>query len=539
MNFRGLLQNRRFVWALVLFGLITLLILISNLFVLGGDQFFNLSTALLSPAAALLAGFYFYQASLNQKDRLSRPVWLGLAAGFGLWGLADLIWAFYTILRPDAIPFPSIADLVWVAGYAPLYYALIERFKTLHLQPGFRQRWLIIGLNALWIGLASAFILLPVFRDFESSRLLESAVNLIYPLADMGLVVLASLTLSLLRGGRFSLVWRLVMSGIIIMTVSDLLFSYATWNGLYYPGGKVNALTNFIDTSYILAYIFSAFGVYVYRFIWDLEDEFVIRLEALPYSLFYTFLATDRNNQVISTGDNFYLLVNGSSILDFTGRRLDEVFGIRPHVVKELFDRVAREGKILNEPFQIKTLDRQDRKIWVTAEAAYNPDGEFAGANLALSAGLAADGSLRLPKDREVLAMMNYLIELAGSRPEDEIQTLRAYFLGVIRLLASLLYQFGGGQFRTALFIELERAAQQNHLPVKAAEQIIQIPQFQEGKQLASTLLPLLAAARKFAAGVVGEQVVGEEIDELERQLPETARRDLEKYQFLRSDGRW
>jgi hypothetical protein len=530
MQIRGLLQNPRFAWASGLTVALTLLFLTSNLFVLGGDAFFNLSNSILSPAAALLASFLFYRASRNPKDRPARPAWLGMAWGFGLWGLADLVWAYYAVAYGETGPYPSIADLLWVVAYVPLYLALLSRLKTLKITPTRRQRWLIAGLNLTWAAPAAIFILVPILLDFDPARLLEGLLNLAYPLADLGLMVLASLILVLLREGRFALVWRLIFSGIFIMTVSDLFYSYATWNGLYYPDQRVNLMTILVDTSYVLAYICSALGVLVNRFVWVIDETFLLRLEPLPTSRYYAFLATNQAAQVITASDNFYLLVNGSPRMEFARRRLDEVLGIRLREMEDLLERIAGREVLCNEPFEIKTLDRQDRRVWVTAVAAFNPGREFSGANFALGADLAVAEELRLPENRELRGMLEYLLSLAGSLPEDEVQALRGYFLEVMRLLSALLYQFGGAQFRGALFAELERAIREKNLPVRVEGHAIQIPESQEGRSLAGALLPLLQTARRFAAGVIGEQVVDEELEALEQMLPAHVQRDLDKY---------
>jgi hypothetical protein len=100
----------------------------------------------------------------------------------------------------------------------------------------------------------------------------------------------------------------------------------------------------------------------------------------------------------------------------------------------------------------------------------------------------------------------------------------------MIRLLTSLLFQFGGNLFVKALFTELEQVRQQKNLPVELDNQVIRIPEGYEPERLAHNLRPLLQSARTYVAGLIGEQIVADEIREFEQQLSGTIRKDVGKY---------
>lgn len=532
MEIRGLFQNPRFGRALIITCVFAVLFLLSNIFVIGGDTFFSVTNTLISPAAALVACFLFCKASINKNDTVSHTLWSWMAIGFGLWGLADAIWAFYAVVLNETLTSPSIADLIWVAGYIPLYCALIIRVKTLKMSFTRGQRWLIFWVNSTLVVLAIVLVLLPIIRDFDSSRFLEGVVNLSYPLGDIGLMIMASHILILLKEGRFSLIWRLIFSGILIMTVSDLLYSYAIMHDLYYPDGTVNVLTNLTDTTYTLAYVSAGLGIYIYQFIWNLEKSFEIRLDTLVADRYHAFVATNRDNQLITVSNNFYCLVNGSAETDYYKQPLDTVLGIPPETLRYLMERIESQDLICNEPLTIATQDQQSRQVWVTAIAIFNPGREFEGVNIALTADIAVQDDLRLPKSKELSGMLNYLLSLAGSRPQDEVEAMRGYFLEIIRLLSSMLYQFGGAQFRNALFVELERTITERGLPVKIIDQVISLPETQDGKDLADLLLPLLLTANQFALDLIGKDIVHDDIQELEKPLSTTVLRDLDKYRL-------
>ncbi len=532
MEIRGLLQNPRFIKAAIIIGVLVGVFLVFNLFIIGGDAFFDDRNSLISPLAALITSFLFLQASTVKKDAASRRIWLGMAAGFGLYGLADAIWAYYSLVLQQTVPYPSIADGIWAIGYIPLYYALFSRYRPLKIAPEPRQKRVIAGISLAFLLFAAFFVFRPILDDLDPQRALEGFFNIFYPLGDLGLVILSCHILVLLREGRFAMSWRLIVSGIFLMTLSDLLFCYATWHQLYYPQGRVNILTNLIDTTYTLAYITAASGIYLYRLVWELKETFVLRMEFAPSTRYYAFIGTDRNHKIITVSDNFYYLVNARKDRSFYNLPLAEAFGVNQASMQAFIALVASQGTVANMPFLISTLDSQTGEVWLSAVAIYDPEQNFTGANIALISDMVMPEGLRWPNSLELVGMINYLLTQAGSLPKDESQAMRAYFLETIRLLSSMLFQFGGAQFNHALFHQLAQTAQQEKLSIELNERAIAIPEDYAGEALANLLIPLLKTARRYVAGMVGEQNVKDEIDDLEKHLPPAVLRDLDKYQL-------
>ncbi len=517
MDMNGLLKNRQFTSYLIILGVFTLLLLCSNIFVAGGDGFFNVSNTLISATVALAASFLFFKASANKKDTASRFIWLWMGWGIGLWALADTTWAFYSVVLRQTVPFPSIADLLWTAGYIPLYIALILRLRSLKIVITPRRRWLLIGLQLPWVVLTATFILAPILVEFNHGPLLEGILNLLYPLADLGLVVLAFLILTLLNKGRFAFVWQLILSGILLMTFSDLLFSYGTWNNLYYPGDRVNLLTNLTDTTYSLAYIGIALGIFSNRFIWNLDKAFNLQIETIPSIQYEAFAATDDQNKLIVASNNFYCLIDGNPADRYAKMPLDQVLGIQPGDFQALIERVKGQGILNSLPLRIATCDGRERHVRVTALAVFNLDKEFEGVNFALNADLAVAEDLRAPKSGEIRDMLNYLLSVTGARSAEEILGVQNYFLEVIRLLASLLNQFGGEAFRGALFEELNRTISQMKLPMEIEGQVIRFHAGHSAGDLVDALVPLMQVARQFTIQFTGEQIVNNCLCEIKK----------------------
>ena len=531
MEIRGLLHNPRFRTIALCFGVFTGLFILVNITLPGGDLFFQLSNTLLSPAAALLACFLYIRGQMSRQDPASKTFWLGMAWGYGLWALADMVWAFYTLALNQPIPYPSAADLIFGAGYIAFYYALITRTKTLKIHPTTGQKWITAVISLAWLLLVSVLVLQPILSQFDPERWLEGVVSILYPLGDMVLILLVSLLLILLQEGRFALSWRLIFSGILLSSISDLIFSFATWQNIYLPDGHVNAITILTDTTYTLAYLSAAFGAVVYHLIWEIKESFAMDIGTMPADRYYAFLSTNAQNRIITVSNNFHVLVKAGDDHPFHKMPLHEAIGISPSALQPLIERIKASDILRNEPFTITTLDLSPREVWITGMAFYDPERRYSGVNIAITADLnGLPAELRLPQNHEILGMLNHLISLAGSHPKDEIQTIQVYFCDIIRLLSSMLYQFGGPQFHQALLDQLGQTVQQKNLQVKINRQTILFSEVHEGQELAFSLIPLLGTARRFATDLLGEQLVCDEISEFEKQLTPTILRDLDKY---------
>lgn len=530
MKQKGLLSVPGFVKGLLIFGVFTILFLASNILLLGGDEFFALSNTLIPPVCALLTSFLFFQASRNKQDVMFRANWSGMALGFFLWGLADLIWAYYSIVLNDLVPYPSIADLVWIIGYLPLYIALITLLRRLRIAPTLRQRASIIALNLIGVVMTVIYVLVPIVRDFESARLAEGVVSAAYPLADIGLLMLTTLILVLLSNSRYSLPWRLIAAGIFVMTFSDLLYSYASWEELYYPDGLVNLVTNVIDTSYSLAYIVVGLGIFTNRFIADTKQRVVIADDSIVSGKFFTLIGTAKDNRVILSADNFHCLVNGSPEDKYNGKPLEEVLGISLQAVKAFNDRIVRKNIVYDEPIKITTKDAQERSARMYAVAFFNPNNEYVGANIAISANVKCAEDLQRPKDKEHHRMLEYLLSLEQSSTEDDQQIIQEYSQELILLLSSKVNLFGGKQFTHAFFNELERTIHENNLPMSIQNQVIRLPEVGQVDYLAETVTLLLQTAVKFTVGLTGGQNTQNDIREMEKSFSSSALEILDRY---------
>lgn len=108
---------------------------------------------------------------------------------------------------------------------------------------------------------AAVWLLIPIARSPETP-ITEKFLNIVYPLADIFLVIPAiaialSCGRSLLGEPR-----RLICAGLILLGIADFSFSYLSWNELYWA--DVNSPGNFIDLLWMGGYLAIGAGAFYY-----------------------------------------------------------------------------------------------------------------------------------------------------------------------------------------------------------------------------------------------------------------------------------
>lgn len=203
-----------------------------------GDRTFLLfASDIISATSAFLPALYSLtlvrRYGIDPKDRFTR-VWLYIAVGLVLWLLGEITWGVYGLLFSMSEPYPSVADVFWIAGYLPLVVALL-----LYIVPFKGALSLKSVLSAVVVALladVAVFIILigPVFGPSAdpATRLFDFA----YPLLDMMLLGVSIAGMLLFLPGRISRFWVWLNLGFISSAIADILFSYSSALGTYYEG---------------------------------------------------------------------------------------------------------------------------------------------------------------------------------------------------------------------------------------------------------------------------------------------------------------
>jgi signal transduction histidine kinase len=223
--------------------------------------------------AVLAAGGYFLVPSIAAQDvyyvvfglatvgaivggvRLNRPrrplLWYLLAAGQLTFIVGDLVWAVYEVLLHVETPFPSLADVFYLAGY-PFTAAGLLLLVRGRRTPGRDEGNLIdAGIVATGLGLLFwVFLIAPYGRDPSLSGL-ERVISMAYPVMDV-LVLAVAVRLVFTRGARTA-AYRFLVASFFLYLVADAVYSVMVLAGTYQSG-------SFVDAGWLLSYALLAVG---------------------------------------------------------------------------------------------------------------------------------------------------------------------------------------------------------------------------------------------------------------------------------------
>jgi diguanylate cyclase (GGDEF)-like protein len=175
-------------------------------------------------------------------------IWVAFLGGMACWVAGDAVWTFlFAVLEID--PFPSVADVLYLAGY-PLT-ALGLAFLVRGRQPG-RDRAAALDAAIIATGagvVAAVFVIEPLVTD-ASQDALGRLVGTAYPVGD---VLLLALLARLWTGpGRTLLPFWYLVTSLVCSLASDISYNAM----LIENGGDVAA--DWVDIGLLLGYAFVA-----------------------------------------------------------------------------------------------------------------------------------------------------------------------------------------------------------------------------------------------------------------------------------------
>ena len=178
--------------------------------------------------------------------------WICFTLFIILWFIAERIWAVYELVY-KVNPFPSEADIFWIAAY-PFYFI----FTVYYLKPFRNMISPKIGIATAGITITAA-IFLMYYTTLQKSTLseVETILGLAYPMADTITLVPIIIGLVLFFRGQVNFLWFCMLIGMMCFVVADYGFLFLSLDETYYSGHP-------IDILYIWAYLFLLYGVYDY-----------------------------------------------------------------------------------------------------------------------------------------------------------------------------------------------------------------------------------------------------------------------------------
>lgn len=195
----------------------------------------DISLTLLAAAAALSLAL----AATRRPSGRRLPFAL-LAAGCALWALGEGTWSWYELVLEREVPFPSPADVSYLAA-APVVGTGLLLLSVGLRQRSHRARAALDGLLVAGSCFAVGWVVLlePVARNAEGGAWAVS-VAMAYPVTDLFLVTVALLAArNGVEGRRRALL--LVAAAALAMALADGAFTLLELSGGYTSGGLVDA----------------------------------------------------------------------------------------------------------------------------------------------------------------------------------------------------------------------------------------------------------------------------------------------------------
>jgi hypothetical protein len=535
MKLPHIFSNRQFRWMAAVVAAIILVFALINIFVLGGDLFlFTFNGSLNSPLAIIITIAAINVWRLMTKEKHNRLLWSGILAGWALWALAETVWAVYSMLEKE-VPYPSLADLFWLVGYIPMGIGIFTRIRTMPVKPNRVQSMLIWAVSAATILITIFFIFIPIFQGFDPQRLVESIPNLLYPLADVFLVIIVWRLFFTYEEGDYGFGWRLLTLGFITMTAADLVFTYATWNEIYYPDMQANAISRLgVDVPYTVSYLLWFIGIYALRIL--LKEEHPVEPGTrvrMVRTYGHILIYTRKDDTVIDASPNFVHFFEAANV---KGTSLADALTISEQNGHAIIEKLQKEGRVADLPLQVRDRSGALHEARLSGLAVNDSQKVYMGSNLLLRMRV-ADASFDDPLDQESRSMTRYLLVRSGSSYKAEIgQFLSDYYLAYIKSLLDMASHQGGTAISQALLDQMQETAIKHNWRMQFDLQTVLDSKDIPLEVLREALPVLLETARQFVSEITDPVVVEARLQEVSSQFSEIVHRDIARYEKAESD---
>jgi multisubunit Na+/H+ antiporter MnhG subunit len=138
------------------------------------------------------------------------------------------------------VPYPSIADVFYLAGYIPAFLSILGFMRIFQrlVTPLKKIVSALVGL--LILGVTAVFLLTPL--SLSSSPVFVKAFDLAYPVMDAVLMALVTTRLIAFIGTSLGRPWTWIFCGLLLYSFADIMFSWGTLAGWYYSGHPIELL---------------------------------------------------------------------------------------------------------------------------------------------------------------------------------------------------------------------------------------------------------------------------------------------------------
>ncbi len=234
-------------------------------FRLGGVQYQLIRDILYvsTPLVATIAGV-FALTKFGTKGARAKSL-LFLTCGMGCFFVGELLWNYYELVL-HVKPFPSIADIFYLAAYPLLFVGLLNEIKTTRIDlSAFAPS--VKFLTSLIIVLLFIIVLyFGVYQAYDAREVfLANVIAMGYGIGDLLLIIVNMFLLVMaweFRGGKFSRIWTVLFVGFLFTLLADILF--ATYTDQYET--QVYFYKAFLDSLWMAGYLLFAYSLFEFGF---------------------------------------------------------------------------------------------------------------------------------------------------------------------------------------------------------------------------------------------------------------------------------
>ena len=319
----------------------------------------------------------FYGA--RQSMKVSRKIfiaWLMMALGQLCFTVGDGLWAWFeTALNTN--PFPSIADIAWVATYV-FFIAGIMLLPSAEIN--LRERIKIVLDTAIVIVTSSivfwALILEPTIYQNLRSDLVALTLILTYPVMDLILVFLVTEMLFRKLSFQGNEALKFLAMGAGIWVAADTVYLGQLLNETYQPGG-------ILDSGWIAGYLLMglvgiAQGEAVTKGAFNVTGDIEVRYDRTGWSLYLPYLCATGAFFMLVWSRNHDFAISFANLSFSVGIIIGLVF-IRQIVLlnenAELYQEAQQEiAERMRTEEKVKGLNEDlEERVWLRTASSRAP----------------------------------------------------------------------------------------------------------------------------------------------------------------------
>jgi hypothetical protein len=452
-----------------------------------------------------------------------------MTIGLLFWAAGEMIWLAYELTGNLDVPYPSVADVAWLIGYLPLFLSIGLQHRSLRA-PIPRRSWVLYAVLMTAAVVAAVWLVIaPILSDPAAGTPVELFFSLAYPVGDLILLSMTMLLALNFLGGQLALPWAVIAAGMLLHSVSDLLFAYLEWNGLYYPGGQLNFSSGLFDILYLSAYVVWNIGLNL-RF-WSPEPGKDVDLQTfIPEQGKGFLLLTDQKGRVIFMDPALQPVLGLKNAEDGVGKGFGPLFGLPAAFEQAAVRKAARTG--VSDDYTVSLgLSRAKYRLRVVASGDQK---EFSGFDVLVHPDRPQPPP---PAEREtvILGQVASRARESSRRDPGPEDLLREYCDTLLELLFIMVSRAGGAGVGSAFEAVLDKKARSIGCSFKLKNgRAVWNDRRAEPAQYRA----LLEEAIRYSSEIISASTIGQKIEEIERLMDPECVREAKEQGLLQASGR-